>query len=88
MRSNLHAVTCHDGTCWLDDILVEGDPSQTVVDLLGGLPNRERDLIPGVSKAFYRDARTALVLTFDATVDRERAEQIMLDIKENRDDTN
>lgn len=88
MRSNLHLVTGHDGQVWLTDRLVEGDFQQTVREILEGDPERDKELLPGTSHAFYRGARTALVLTFPTDVDRAKAEQLVSNIREGREDTN
>lgn len=87
-RSNLHVVTGHDGKTWLTDLLVEGDFRSRVKELLDGEPERERELVPGASHAFYRGSRTVLVMTFGPEVDRTRAEELLSDIREGRDDTN
>lgn len=87
-RSNLHIVTGHDGGVWLDDSLVEGDFGQKVTELLGGLPEHHRHLGVGFGQAFYRGTRTALVMTFGHEVTRERAEEIVQEVRSGRDDTN
>jgi hypothetical protein len=87
-RSDLHVVTGHDGSSWLGDSLVEGDYERKVREILGGEPDNARTLIPGVSQAFYRGACTVLVMTFAPEVSRRRAEEIVYDIGEDRDDVN
>lgn len=88
MNEPLHIVTVHDGERWLDDHLVEGDYTQTVKDLLMGRPTHRRVLLPGISKAFYRGARSALVMTLGPGVDREQAEEWLSKIRSGREDTN
>lgn len=87
-RSNLHLVTVHDGSRWLGDSLVEGDYHQKLTEVLEGEPTRKRVLIEGVSQAFYRGARSALVMTFRPELERSQVERMMGDIREGRDDTN
>lgn len=87
-RSNLHVVTAHDGRGWLDDSLIEGDFIPKVVELLDGDWDHSKTLIPGISQAFYRGDRAVLVMTFGPEVDRTKAEQLVADIGQNREDVN
>lgn len=87
-RSNLHVVTGHNGSSWLEDTLVEGDFEAKVRELLGGEPERCRVLIPGASQAFYRGSTTVLVMTFKPDVRPDEARTWVHRIKDDRDDLN
>ena len=88
MSDPLHVVSLHDGAEWLGDDLIEGDPGGKIIELLGGLPDRDVELMKGLSRVYYRGQRVALVMTLGPEVDRARAAEIMVDIREGREDTN
>ena len=88
VRSNLHVVSLHDGQTWTTDDLVEGEFNPRVIELLGGLPDRTKVLIPNVTCAYYRERRSVLVMTFGPEVDLERAQQLVSQMQTNREDVN
>ncbi len=87
-RGSFNVVSIHDGSDWLDDELVEGDFGQRVIELLGGMPEKTKELIPGMVISYHLGTRSVLVMTFPAGTDRAEAEAQMSRIRSGRDDTN
>lgn len=83
----IHLVTKHNGTAWMEDLLVDGDYEPKVRELLGGNWDRTRELIPDLTRAFYRGSYSVLVMRLRGA-DRGGAERFLKQVREGREDTN